>query len=72
MSSGALARAARSTLPPPPKRALLRRRTAPTVEDVRTVALPILRHRIIPNYQAVGNGIASVDIVRSLLEKVAQ
>jgi len=53
-------------------RALLTQRTAPTAEDVRAVALPILRHRIIPNYQAVGDGIASGDIVRSLLEKVAQ
>ena len=45
-------------------------RTAPTIEDVRTVAMPVLRHRIIPSYQAVGDGVDAETIVRSLVEKV--
>ena len=51
-------------------RALLLKRTAPTVDDVRAVALPVLRHRIITNYQAVGDGVDAEDMVRALLEKV--
>jgi MoxR-like ATPase len=51
--------------------ALLHGRTAPAYEDVKAVALPILRHRIIANHRAVGDGIASPHIVRHLLDKVA-
>jgi MoxR-like ATPase len=50
--------------------ALLEGRTTPTAEDVRAVALPILRHRIIPNHRAVGDRVSGPDIVRHLLEKV--
>src|SRR5438105_5066243 len=51
--------------------ALLNGRTAPTAADVRAVALPILRHRIIANHRAVGDGVIAQDIVRHLLDKVA-
>jgi MoxR-like ATPase len=53
-------------------RALLHERTAPTVADVRAVAQPVLRHRIIPNYQAVGDGVNATDIVNGLLEAVLE
>jgi MoxR-like ATPase len=51
--------------------ALLDGRTAPTVEDVRRVALPVLRHRIIANHRAVGDRISSPEIVGRLLQDVA-
>jgi len=51
--------------------ALLNGRTAPTADDVRAVALPILRHRIIVNHRAVGDNIATPRIIAHLLEKVA-
>jgi MoxR-like ATPase len=51
--------------------ALLNGRAAPTVNDVRTLALPVLRHRIIPNYHAIGDGVGSDRIVERLLETVA-
>jgi MoxR-like ATPase len=51
-------------------RALLRDRPSPEVEDVVSVALPVLRHRIIPNYNALGEGLDASDIVRHLREKV--
>lgn len=53
-------------------RALLLERTAPTIEDVRAVALPVLRHRVIPNYQAIGDGVDATEIVRRLLEQVQE
>ena len=53
-------------------RALLRGETAPHVSDVRAVAQPVLGHRIIPNYQATGEGIHSAQIVAHLLEKVKE
>jgi MoxR-like ATPase len=52
--------------------ALLDGRPAPEVRDVRAMALPVLRHRIIPNYNALGEGIDSADIVRHLIETVRE
>ena len=52
-------------------RALLMGRSAPTAEDVRASALPILRHRIIVNHRAVGDSIKSSDLVAHLLKEVA-
>lgn len=47
--------------------ALLAGRTAPTRDDVRAVALPILRHRILVNHRAVGDGLTSDDVVMRLI-----
>ncbi len=52
-------------------RALLAGRTAPTIEDVRSVALPVLRHRLLTNHRAVGDGVSSMQIVNHLLKDVA-
>ncbi len=40
---------------------------SPDIEDVKAVALPILRHRIVRNYKAEAEGIAVEKIVESLL-----
>ena len=50
--------------------ALLRGNPAASVEEVRDVALPVLRHRVIPNYNATGEGIGVDQIVRHLLDSV--
>ncbi|NPV11536.1 MAG: MoxR family ATPase [Ignavibacteria bacterium] len=42
----------------------------PTIDDVKSVALPILRHRIIPTFSAEADGITSADIVKTLLEQI--
>ena len=47
--------------------ALLDGNPAISVEDVHRVALPVLRHRIIPNYNATGEGVTVEDIIRHLL-----
>jgi MoxR-like ATPase len=52
-------------------RALLHGRTAPTAEDVRALAVPILRHRLIANHRAVGDGVSVVDLINHLLKEVA-
>ena len=49
-------------------RALLSGRTAPTIDDVRSVTLPIMRHRIIVNHRAVGDSITSEHVSEHLLE----
>jgi MoxR-like ATPase len=52
-------------------RALLLGRTAPVADDIAAVALPVLRHRIIVNHRAVGDAIASTQIIEHLLKDVA-
>ncbi len=48
-------------------RALLVGRYTPTVEDIRAVALPILRHRIIVNHRAVGDSVTAENVIENLL-----
>jgi MoxR-like ATPase len=51
-------------------RALLRGRTYVAVEDVKAVALPVLRHRVITNYNAEADRVTPDEIVRKLLAMV--
>lgn len=52
-------------------RAALDGRPHVSIEDVRSVALPVLRHRIITNFHAESEGIKPETIVERLLEAVA-
>jgi MoxR-like ATPase len=51
-------------------RAVLQGRPYVSCEDVRAVAAPVLRHRILTNFNAEADGIRSDDIVRRLIEAV--
>jgi len=52
-------------------RAALHGRFTPQEEDVRNCAVPVLRHRIVPNFNAEAEGVQALDIVYKLLEKVS-
>jgi len=52
-------------------RALLNGRLAVTLEDLRAVAPPVLRHRILLNFRAEGDGITTDRVVGALLTRVA-
>ncbi len=52
--------------------ALLSGRAAPTADDVRKIALPVLRHRVLGNHRAIGDQIDADGIVNHLLDKVRQ
>ncbi|MEX2111654.1 MAG: AAA family ATPase [Pirellulales bacterium] len=52
-------------------RAVLHGRNYVSVEDVRSVAYPVLRHRIMTNFNAEAEGIKPDDIIRQLIETVA-
>ena len=41
---------------------------SPDIEDVKAVALPILRHRIIPNYRAQAEGLTVEDIITEIIK----
>jgi MoxR-like ATPase len=51
-------------------RAVLNGRRHVSIDDIRAVAHPILRHRIIPNFSAQSAGVNSDEIVDKLLEAV--
>jgi MoxR-like ATPase len=51
-------------------RALLHGRYHVTCEDIQAVAAPVLRHRIITNYNAESDGIKPDDIVRRLTDLI--
>jgi MoxR-like ATPase len=53
-------------------RAILSGRYTPTCEDVRSVARPVLRHRIVTNFNAEADGITTVDIIERLLKEVPE
>jgi len=48
--------------------AALENRFSPDVDDVKGVALPVLRHRVITNFNAEAENVATPDIIRRLLE----
>ena len=50
--------------------ALLRGHYHVSAEDVATVAFPILRHRLIPNFTAQSAGVTTDDVIRRLLQAV--
>lgn len=50
--------------------AFMQHRAYVTPEDVRTITLDILRHRIIPTFEAEAEDIASEDIIKKILSNV--
>jgi MoxR-like ATPase len=52
--------------------AVLDGRPSPEVRDVREVAPAVMRHRILVNYNALGEGMTSSDVVKHLIETVRE
>ena len=53
-------------------RAVLRGRYYVSQEDIRAVALPVLRHRIKTNFNADAEGVSADDVIRKLIDFVPQ
>jgi MoxR-like ATPase len=51
--------------------ALLAGRAAVSPEDIRRVAAPVLRHRVLPNFAAEAEGITPERVIADVLERVA-
>jgi MoxR-like ATPase len=52
-------------------RAILTGRVTPDIQDVRSMAVPVLRHRIVPNFNAEADGVTALDIVERLVRETA-
>jgi len=50
-------------------RALLTGRSTPDIDDIRVMAVPVLRHRIVPNFNAEADGVSALDIVERLVRE---
>jgi MoxR-like ATPase len=53
-------------------RAVLEGRSYATTEDLRAVAKPVLRHRVITNFNADSTGVTSDDIIDRLLTEIPE
>ncbi len=53
-------------------RAIIQGRPTPSCEDVRTIAPPVLRHRIVTNFNADADGVGSDELVSRLLEEIKE
>jgi len=51
--------------------AVLRGHPAVSPDDIRRVAFPVLRHRILPNFAAEAEGITSEAIIEEVLQKIS-
>jgi MoxR-like ATPase len=69
---GAGSRASQALILGGKARALLQGRLNVACEDVRALALPVLRHRVITNFHADAEGVRSDDLIRELLETVPE
>jgi MoxR-like ATPase len=50
--------------------ALLDGRSVPSPDDVRDVTLPVLRHRVLLNFQAEADGLDADGVIGRLLETI--
>ena len=48
-------------------KAVMEGRFSPAIDDVKAFLIPVLRHRIIPNFSAEAEGINSVEIIKKLI-----
>ncbi len=69
---GAGSRASQALILAGKARALLHGRYAVAIEDVQALAVPVLRHRIIPNFYAEAEGITSDSVIKQLLETIPE
>lgn len=51
-------------------RAILDGRPTPEIEDVKALTVPVLRHRLVTNFNAEADGVGTVDIIEKLLHDV--
>ena len=51
-------------------KAVIQGRYTPNIDDVKSVMIPVLRHRIITNFNAEADGITSLEVITRLIKEV--
>ncbi len=70
MARGAGPRASLNLILAGKSRAARRGRCHVAIEDIQAVAIPILRHRLIPNFAARSEGMTSDTLVERLIKEI--
>jgi MoxR-like ATPase len=70
VSFGAGPRASQALVLGAKARAVLSGRYAAEIEDVRSLAAPVLRHRLVPSFKAEAEGIGARQVIQAILESV--
>jgi MoxR-like ATPase len=70
ISWGAGPRASQYLILAAKSRAVMENRFTPGIDDVRSSVLPVLRHRIITNFNAEADGITSVNVIERLMKEL--
>ena len=70
MSWGAGPRASLNLILAGKARAALRGRCHVSVEDIRELCLPVLRHRVIPGFAARSEGMTADDLIEKLVAEI--
>ncbi|MEL7363552.1 MAG: AAA family ATPase, partial [Bacteroidota bacterium] len=68
LSYGAGPRASQYLILGAKARALLGGRVTPLREDVQAMAVPVLRHRIVTNFNAEAEGVTPVDVIGRIVD----
>ena len=72
VSWGAGTRASQNLVLGAKTRALIQGRAHVTLDDIRALALPVLRHRILINYRAEAEGVTVAKVIGRLIESLAK
>jgi MoxR-like ATPase len=72
VSTGAGPRAGQYLVLAAKARAVLEGRIHVSCSDIRSAAMPVLRHRILTNFAADSEGLKSVDIIKRLLSEISE
>jgi len=70
LSYGAGPRASQYLILGAKSRAAINGNFAPNIDDVKSVALSVLRHRIVTNFSAEAEGISPGDVIKMLIDKI--
>lgn len=70
ISYGAGPRASQYLILGAKSRAAINGNFSPNIDDVKAVALPVMRHRIVTNFSAEAEGLSTNDVIKMLLEKI--
>ncbi len=52
-------------------KAVMEGRFTPSIDDLKSVMLPVFRHRIITNFNAEAEGVTSVNVVNTIIEQMS-
>jgi len=69
ISYGAGPRASQYLIRGAKSRAAIHGRFTPDIDDIKAVAVPVLRHRIVANFNAEAENISTTDIIKTIIKK---